>query len=1038
MPRLNVSPTITACLLACIVTTLVIESPVVTDKTGTTLKTLRIKWQGVIILELANQTECSKAEIRARRWNAIMKMRNGNQTYVTKPIKVLQINTGSGHGEKNELALHQMLELESPGIVFISESNMNTNNVQLMARRAELFEDYQFEDILLPGSRLARMTAAIKSDISYSRVSQLENDVNPVIVLEVKRSKRKSSHYVGCYRQWNGLSSTSQSYNTDDPQDMLQRFKLMIKIWEECIQRGDTHIFGDINVDRNLRNNPGARPDIGDLVNELESFQTRHKVTLMNNKNTRHRRLDRPTLLDLVLTNCPHKITSVTNLSNVTSEHDAVSCIVRTETSLQEPQYMWVRPSRELNAENMLPFLEGDKFNKVFNYQDPDLAFKKFDDAVQNMEDCLAPKTRVQVKKKKEDENKPSTQMKREYDTANKVAQSTGNIEDVRETKHKRNRLYKQLEKERKIQIKKNLNHLKRRWWLFKKLTSKKKTTPTNINFNNKVETSPRVIASKMGAFWYEKVSAIRRSFAGPALRAIYMLPWLLIKPNGAFQFREVTVSEVYQAISEEKPSRASGDDNLTMDSIKQCPHSFSLLLCHLFNCCIRTAKFPECLKRAKVFPTLKPGKCALQPENWRPISNLRTAEKLIEHLLKKQIAQHFEDNHIIPSTHHGGRTGFNTLTAKAKIDADLMAGMDSNKHVILFQTDLSSAYDLVDHKILLAKFKFYGVQDHSLKLLESYLADRKMFVEVQTYRSQDIQMEPVSVIQGSKLSSFFYTIYTLEVPELDKLMKDPEKYEELVGKPIPNYQEIEHSTTNYIDDSNSVICGPDEDLVTEYIQDYYDLLVRYYNLNRLKINGSKTAIMVMGPKYSKRRKIKFQLMTEGGELVHGVNRLKILGFQTNFHLDLTCQIKHTASVCSKTLLDLKPIISNGSLEQRRIILSSKCISLYRYFAPLVCSQTIEIKNAFVVQVMKIVRIIYKQQTQYMPNSRVCKLAGVETPESMMRKGCELFLHKVFDYERPENIHSLIKWPKHYRLTQPLSLNFPPKNHEDIKTCNQL
>ena len=44
---------------------------------------------------------------------------------------------------------------------------------------------------------------------------------------------------------------------------------------------------------------------------------------------------------------------------------------------------------------------------------------------------------------------------------------------------------------------------------------------------------------------------------------------------------------------------------------------------------------------------------------------------------------------------------------------------------------DLSKAFDCMPHDLLIAKFKAYGVQDQSIKINKSYLADREQRVRI-------------------------------------------------------------------------------------------------------------------------------------------------------------------------------------------------------------------------------------------------------------------------------------------------------------------
>ena len=55
----------------------------------------------------------------------------------------------------------------------------------------------------------------------------------------------------------------------------------------------------------------------------------------------------------------------------------------------------------------------------------------------------------------------------------------------------------------------------------------------------------------------------------------------------------------------------------------------------------------------------------------------------------------------------------------------------------ILLTTDLSAAFDTIDHVTLLRKMDHYGIRGGSLKLFESYLKNRTQIVEVETFRSE-------------------------------------------------------------------------------------------------------------------------------------------------------------------------------------------------------------------------------------------------------------------------------------------------------------
>ena len=154
-------------------------------------------------------------------------------------------------------------------------------------------------------------------------------------------------------------------------------------------------------------------------------------------------------------------------------------------------------------------------------------------------------------------------------------------------------------------------------------------------------------------------------------------------------------------------------------------------------------------------------------------------------------MSSYFEDNDLILKFHHGGRKEHSTVTARATIDAECSSIIENNRLGLVLTTDLSSAFDTVDIWILIRKLEFYGVHKNTLELIESYLTDCKQYTELQNKQSNMVESLPCSVVQGSKLSSFMYTIYTNEIPLIHQLLKNPIWMMKNLKKSITNYSPI-------------------------------------------------------------------------------------------------------------------------------------------------------------------------------------------------------------------------------------------------------
>jgi hypothetical protein len=66
---------------------------------------------------------------------------------------------------------------------------------------------------------------------------------------------------------------------------------------------------------------------------------------------------------------------------------------------------------------------------------------------------------------------------------------------------------------------------------------------------------------------------------------------------------------------------------------------------------------------------------------------------------------------------------------------------MDDNTFIAPILMDLSKAFDCLPHNLLLLKLEAYGLSKNSLKLLQSYLENRKQRIKIGSYYSDWDQM---------------------------------------------------------------------------------------------------------------------------------------------------------------------------------------------------------------------------------------------------------------------------------------------------------
>ncbi len=126
----------------------------------------------------------------------------------------------------------------------------------------------------------------------------------------------------------------------------------------------------------------------------------------------------------------------------------------------------------------------------------------------------------------------------------------------------------------------------------------------------------------------------------------------------------------------------------------------------------------------AVIKPLIK--KTQLDPKNlvnYRPISNLPFLSKILEKVVSSQLYSFLEKNGICEEFQSGYRPYHSTETALIIVTNDLLLSSDRGCISLLVLLDLSTAFDTINHNILLNRLEnFVGISGSQVKSSHLYL----------------------------------------------------------------------------------------------------------------------------------------------------------------------------------------------------------------------------------------------------------------------------------------------------------------------------
>ena len=636
---------------------------------------------------------------------------------------------------------------------------------------------------------------------------------------------------------------------------------------------------------------------------------------------------ENPSCIDLILTNSPRSFQSSCAIETGLSDfHKMTVAVMKTSFQKLKPRIVSYRNYNSFDNEeyrdNLIEELSKQSFEKN--------SLHKFLDTCRTVLDKQAPR------KKKYVRGNHSPFMNKELSKAimtrtrlRKKYLKNRTLLNQKQFNRQRNNCVKLLRKTKK-QYYSNLNEKnvidnKKFWKTVKPFLSNKTIKSSSITLveNDKILKEEGIIAETFNTFFTnivtnlkippyitndsnktfestdDAITAIMEKYkTHPSITTITNF----IQNRFSFEFKPIERETVIKDIRSLKTSTACQDSDIPTKIVRENDEIFADFIHPAFNeSIIESELFPSCLKNADVTPVFKKG-AKSKVDNYRPVSILPNISKLFERPLFNQMSLYFDQ--ILSDYQCGFRKGFNPQHCLIAMIEKWRSSNDEGKSFGALLTDLSKAFDCLSHELLIAKLAAYGFKRSALKVIYSYLSDRKQRTKINIFYSawQDILS---GVPQGSILGPLLFNIF---ICDLFLTLKDT-------------------AFASYADDNTPYTTGKNINDVIINLEKAGENMFKWFTDNQMKANADKCHLIL---NCSDQQKIKIN-----GEYIKSSDCEKLLGIKIDKSLNFNKHVEGLCQKASQKMHALSRVTPYMSVSKKRILMNAFFTSQFSY-CPLV------------------------------------------------------------------------------------------------------
>ena len=539
--------------------------------------------------------------------------------------------------------------------------------------------------------------------------------------------------------------------------------------------------------------------------------------------------------------------------------------------------------------------------------------------------------------------------------------------------------------------------------------------SPSKLYHAGQIVTSPSRLATIMNTFFLNKITRIQEGLPRQTDDPLRTLRKMMNDKTSVFSLKAVSPDQVSKIIKGLKNSKSSGVDNIDTYIVKLIADEALPAITHIINLSIQEAVFPTLYKAAKIIPLHKK-EDPLDVKNYRPVAILCIISKIIERAIFLQIVDFMNTNGYFHPNHHGFRAEHSTSTAMIQMYDTWVQAVDKGKLCGVCMLDMSAAFDVVDHSILLSKLQLYGFDDIALRWMKNYLSGRTQTVCIDGSLSSFLPVR-VGVPQGSILGPLCYILFTNDLPET--ILETCSH----VHSHLTTHCDDCGSLCCFADDSTYSVASHDQDTLEQKLNDKYKTMANYLGNNKLKLNDDKTHLLVMTTK-QKHRIINIEVKIDTPiKEIEPIKSEKLLGVFIQDDLKWTENIQNSDKSLIKQLTSrlnaLKIIIKVAPFKTRLMIANGIFCSKLIFQISLWGGAEDYLLRALQIIQNKAARLVAKKD-RYTPVAELLRQCGWLSVRQLAFYHSVVQVFKTIQTKYPKYIYSKLnnQFPYNTRLAQ--------------------